>query len=71
MANSRPTQAAFVNIAASYLKIIFLPKLGVGPLFQVLDIRQYDCGLKVGSVLISTKNFYFEMACKSRAIERC
>jgi hypothetical protein len=48
----------------SHLKIIFLPKLGVGPFFQVLDIRKYACGLKLGPALILAKNLYLEMTCR-------
>ena len=56
--------------ATSYLKIIFSPKLGVGPFFQVLDILEYACGLKLGPALILTKNLYFEMPCSKKMYYR-
>ena len=45
----------------TYLKIIFWPNLGVWPSFQVLDILEYACGLKLGPALILNQNLYFEM----------
>ena len=46
----------------SYLKNVFWPNLCVGPLFQVLDILKYACGLKLGSALTLSQNPIFEMA---------
>ncbi len=48
-------------ITRTYLKIIFWPNLGVGASFQVLDILEYACGLKLGSALILNQNLYFEI----------
>jgi len=45
----------------TYLKIIFWPNLGVWSSFQVLDILEYACGLKLGPALILNQNLYFEM----------
>ncbi len=45
----------------SCLKNVFLPDIGVGAAFQVLDILMYACGLKFGLALISSKNPNFEM----------
>jgi hypothetical protein len=54
------------HTSRSYLKIIFWPNLGVGASFLVLDILEYDCGLKLGSALILNQNLYFEMASNSK-----
>jgi hypothetical protein len=45
-----------------YLKKVFLPNLCVRPSFQVLDILEYACGLKLGPALTLSKNPIFEMA---------
>ena len=49
----------------SHLKIIFWPNIYVGAEFQVLEILEYVCGLKLISASILTQNLYFEMACKN------
>ena len=46
----------------SYLKKVFLPNLCVRPWFQVLDILEYACGLKLGPALTLSQNPFFEMA---------
>ena len=38
------------------------PNLCVEPSFQLLDILEYACGLKLGSALILNQNPFFEMA---------
>ena len=40
------------RLTRSYLKNVFEPKLGVGPLSQLLKILEYVCGLKLGPALI-------------------
>jgi hypothetical protein len=39
-----------------------LPNLCVRPSFQVLDILEYACGLKLGPALTLSQNPFFEMA---------
>jgi len=46
----------------SYLKKVFWPNSCVGPLFQVLNIHEYACGLKLGPALALNQNPNFEMA---------
>ena len=46
----------------SYLKNVFWPNLCVGSSFQVLDILQYACGLKLGPALTLNQYPIFEMA---------
>jgi hypothetical protein len=46
----------------SYLKKVFFPNLCVRPSFQVLDILEYACGLKLGPALTLSQNPIFEMA---------
>jgi hypothetical protein len=46
----------------SHLKKVFWPNLCVGASFQVLDILEYACGLKLGPALILNQNPFFEMA---------
>ena len=46
----------------SYLKKVFWPNPCVGPSFQVLDILEYACGLKLGPALALNQNSNFEMA---------
>ena len=48
----------------SYLKKVFFPNLCVRPSFQVLDILEYACGLKLGPALTLSQNPIFEMASK-------
>ena len=52
------------KLARSYLKKVFLPNLCVRPWFQVLDILEYVCGLKLGPALTLSQNPFFEMASK-------
>ena len=52
-----------LNTITSHLKIIFWPNICVGAKFQILEILEYVCGLKLDSVLILTQNLYFEMTC--------
>jgi hypothetical protein len=56
------TVTGYINIIRSYLKKVFWPNLGVGSSFQVLDILEYACGLKLDSALILNQNPFFEMA---------
>ena len=56
------TRAGSIIITRSYLKKVFWPNLGVGSSFQVLDILEYACGLKLDSALILNQNLFFEMA---------
>ena len=51
-----------MELSRSYLKKVFWPNLCVGSSFQVLDILQYACGLKLGSALTLNQNPDFEMA---------
>jgi len=46
----------------THLKNVFWPHIFVGASFQILDILQYACGLKLGSVAILNQNPIFEMA---------
>jgi len=46
----------------THLKKVFSPDIGVETSPQVLDIRQYACGLILGFALISSKNPNFEMS---------
>jgi len=46
----------------SYLKNVFWPNIGVGISFQVLDILEYACGLKLAPALTLNQNPVFEMA---------
>jgi hypothetical protein len=39
------------SLIKSYLKKVFSPNLCVRPSFQVLDILEYACGLKLGPAL--------------------
>jgi len=48
--------------ARSYLKKVFEPNLYVGPSFQLLEILEYACGLKLGPALTLGPNPFFEMA---------
>ena len=52
----------FLCFSRSYLKKVFWPNLRVGASFQVLDILEYACGLKLGPALILNQNPFFEMA---------
>jgi hypothetical protein len=49
----------------SYLKKVFCPNLCVGPSFQLLEILEYACGLKLGPALTLSQNPIFEMASSS------
>ena len=46
--------AAYGKVAISYLKKVFDPNLYVGSSFQLLEILQYVCGLKLGPALLVT-----------------
>ena len=48
------------------LKKVLWPNLRVDAEFQVLDILQYACGLKLSSALILSLNPFFEMASKKK-----
>ena len=52
------------NDPTTYLKKVFWPNLGVESSFQVLDILEYACGLKLGLALILNQNPFFEIGCK-------
>jgi hypothetical protein len=49
----------------SHLRNVFWPNIFVGASFQILDIHQYACGLKLGSAAILNQNPIFEMASRS------
>jgi hypothetical protein len=51
-------------LSRSHLKNVFDPKLSVGPSFQLLEILEYACGLKLGPALILGPNPIFEMTSK-------
>jgi hypothetical protein len=46
----------------SHLKNVFWPNIFVGASFQILDIQQYACGLKLGPAAILNQNPIFETA---------
>ena len=46
----------------SYLKKAFWPDLGVGLSFQVPDILEYACGLKLETALILNPDPFIEIA---------
>jgi hypothetical protein len=47
-------------LSRSHLKKVFCPNLCVGPSFQLLDILEYACGLKLGPALTLCQNPIFE-----------
>ncbi len=49
--------------STSYLKEIFWFNFFVGSGFQILNTREYACGLQLGSALILNQNPFFEMPC--------
>jgi len=49
----------------SHLKEVFWPNIFVGSAFQILDIQQYACGLKLGPAGILNQNPIFEMASRN------
>ena len=52
-------------VTRTYLKNVFWPSAffgGIGASFQILDILQYACGLKLGPAAILNQNPIFEMA---------
>ena len=49
-------------VIISYLKKVFWPNLGVGAGFQILEIRQYVCGLEPDPAYILDQNPFFEIA---------
>jgi hypothetical protein len=55
-------QGYFWMDTRSYLKKVFFPNLCVRPSFQLLDILEYACGLKLGPALTLSQNPIFEMA---------
>jgi hypothetical protein len=57
-------QGYFWMDTRSYLKKVFFPNLCVRPSFQLLDILEYACGLKLGPALTLSQNPIFEMASK-------
>jgi hypothetical protein len=59
--NSRPVTTR------SHLKNVFWPNIFVGASFQILDIQQYACGLKLGPAAILNQNPIFEMASNKKA----
>jgi hypothetical protein len=51
-------------VTRTYLKNVFWPPAffgGIGASFQILDILQYACGLKLGPAAILNQNPIFEM----------
>ena len=46
----------------SYFKKVYWPNLYVGPSFQLLEILEYVCGLKLGPALTLSQDPFFEMA---------
>jgi hypothetical protein len=45
----------------THLKNVFWPNIFVGASFQILDIQQYACGLKLGPAAILNQNPIFEI----------
>ena len=45
----------------THLKNVFWPNIFVGASFQILDIQQYACGLKLGPAAILNQNPIFVM----------
>ena len=45
----------------THLKNVFWPNIFVGTSFQILNIQQYACGLKLGPAAILNQNPIFEM----------
>jgi hypothetical protein len=52
---------SIAQIFRRHLKKVFSPDIGVEPLSQVLDIREYACGWILGLALISTENSNYEI----------
>ena len=53
-----------VVLTRTHLKNVFWPPAffgGIGASFQILDIQQYACGLKLGPAAILNQNPIFEM----------
>jgi len=50
------------TLPRSCFKTVFWPNLGVGVLFQLLEILEYVCGLKRGPALTLNQNPSFETA---------
>jgi hypothetical protein len=50
----------------THLKNVFWPNIFVGASFQILDILQYACGLKLGPAAILNQNPIFEMGSRSK-----
>ncbi|MBW1727416.1 MAG: hypothetical protein JRJ62_07480 [Deltaproteobacteria bacterium] len=58
----------------SYLKKVFFLNFCVRPSFQVLDILEYACGLKLGPALTLSKLFFrtgLNFGCEGLLIFRC
>jgi hypothetical protein len=58
-------------VTRTYLKNVFWPSAffgGIGASFQILDILQYACGLKLGPAAILNQNPIFEMGSKKAAV---
>ena len=56
---------AFGRFIRTHLKNVFWPHIFVGASFQILDIQQYACGLKLGPAAIWNRNPIFELASSS------
>ena len=50
-----------VYYTRTHLKKVFWPNICVGASFQLLEIHEYDCGLKLGSALILNQNPFLEI----------
>ena len=49
-----------VVLTRTHLKNVFWPNIFVGASFQILDIQQYACGLKLDAAAILNQNPIFE-----------
>jgi hypothetical protein len=56
-------------ITRTHLKNVFWPNIFVGASFQILDIQQYACGLKLGPAAILNQNPIFEMGSNNAPVE--
>jgi hypothetical protein len=52
--------APFPQTARTHLKNVFWPNIFVGASFQILDIQQHACGLKLSPASILNQNPIFE-----------
>jgi hypothetical protein len=55
-------------VTRTYLKNVFWPHIFVGASFQILDILQYACGLKLSPAAILNQNPIFEIGSKKAAV---